>query len=229
MTAVITSVSKMLEVKEYLQASTSPMQSFKNALQEWCADKKHRREVPVYKTISETGPDHKKIYERACYIGSKVYGVGQGKNQKLADSAAAEEALKALIAEHEKEIMFAAREKASEAVQKLKDYATKNKKTSPEFRDLGEASDSTDAQKKYEIECRFAGMSAKASASDKRDAKALAAEKLLNMLMPVKNPQKATKKAIPVSKKPIATGKKPTQSTRRKATLKKNTAKNKTN
>lgn len=101
MHTLISSVARMLDVKDYLTENKPPIQSYKNALQEWCADKKHRREPPVYKTISESGPDHKKTYERACYIGDKIYGVGYGKNQKLADGMAAEIALKALISENE--------------------------------------------------------------------------------------------------------------------------------
>ena len=103
MQTVIGSVARMLDVKDYLTENNPPIQSYKNALQEWCADKKHRREPPVYKTLSESGPDHKKTYERACYIGDKIYGIGCGKNQKLADGMAAEAALKALIAENERD------------------------------------------------------------------------------------------------------------------------------
>ena len=39
------------------------------------ADKKHRLPPPVYKTVSESGPDHKKIYERGCYIGDELVAV----------------------------------------------------------------------------------------------------------------------------------------------------------
>ena len=208
---VISSISKMLDVNEYMEAKAAPLQSHKNALQEWCADKKHRREVPVYKTVSETGPDHKKIYERACYIGGKVYGIGQGKNQKLADSAAAEEALKALIEEYEREISFAAQEKAAAAVQSLKEYAAKNKKPSAEFRDLGEVS-TNQKGKEYEIECRFSGISTRASAADKRSAKALAAEKMLALLTEPQKKTKEAKKTVPVSKKEGST---PTKKSKR--------------
>ena len=199
--AVIASVSKMLDVKEYMSANTPVvLQSHKNALQEWCADKKHKREAPVYKTISETGPDHKKIYERACYIGDKIYGVGIGKNQKLADGKAAEEALKALVSEFEKNEAYRERTKAAEAVQKLKDYAQKNKMTSPEFRDLGETERSTDEEKEYRIECRFAGLAAEGVAPDKREAKALAAKRVLNLIEKPKTTAKKTKSPAPVSK-----------------------------
>ena len=90
---VIKSVARMIDISEYLKDKKAPMQSAKNALQEFCADKKRRLPQPVYKTLSEEGPDHKKTYERGCFIGDKLYGVGKGKNYKIADSLAAEEAL----------------------------------------------------------------------------------------------------------------------------------------
>ncbi len=191
MSAVISAVSKMLNVDDYIGTKEAPMQSSKNALQEWCADKKHRRDAPVYKTLSESGPDHKKIYERACYIGAKIYGVGQGKNQKLADAAAAEEALKALISEYDATIAKTVTEDTAAAIQRLKDYAAKNKKPSPEFRDLGETEHSTETKREFEIECRFMGQSAKGVGLSKREAKAKAAENIMKLL--TKNEQKANK------------------------------------
>ena len=179
MKTVISSVSKMLDVQEYLSAKKTTMQSHKNSLQEWCADKRHKRPSPIYRTISESGPDHKKIYERACYIGDKVYGIGKGKNLKLADSSAAEEALKALVTEVEKLKIQTLAEKTALSVQKLKEYAAKEKKPSPEFRDLGETPKSTPSSREYEIECRFLEMVARASSYGKKEAKALAAEKIL--------------------------------------------------
>lgn len=197
---VITSVAKMLDVQEYISAKKTVIQSYKNALQEWCADKKHKRPAPIYKTISETGPDHKKVYERACYIGDKVYGIGQGKNQKLADSAAAEEALSALICEFEKLKVMTASAEAVLSVQKLKEYASKEKKPSPEFRDLGETAESIPTSREYEIECRFLGYVARARAYGKREAKALAAEKILQEIEK-QNKKKTAPKAKPVQQK----------------------------
>ena len=158
MRPVIASVSKMLDVKGYLDAKNPPMQSFKNAIQEWCADKKHRKDAPLYKTVSESGPDHKKIYERACIIGGKVYGTGYGKNQKIADAAAAEAALTALIAEFERESSLASEAIVQESLVKLKEYAARCKKPSAEFHDLGETPSSTVTAREYEIECRFDGI-----------------------------------------------------------------------
>jgi ribonuclease-3 len=208
MKTVIASVSKMLDVNEYFQRKAAPMQSFKNALQEWCADKKHRLPPPIYKTLSEDGPDHKKTYERACYIGDKVYGIGVGKNQKLADSAAAEDALTNLKREYQKANMGAS-VLNSAAIQTLKELAQKEKKPSPEFRDLGETLRSTPTNREFEIECRFAGLSAIGAGSDKKSAKGHAAEKLLEMIKGAekKAPQKAAKKALlPKAKKPAKAG-----------------------
>ena len=95
--AVISAVSGMLDMSVYT-SKQKIAQSAKNALQEWCADKKHRLPPPRYETLSEDGPDHKKTYMRACYIGDKLMGRGIGKNFKLADAAAAEDALQALMA-----------------------------------------------------------------------------------------------------------------------------------
>ena len=98
--AVISAVSGMLDMSVYTSRQKIA-QSAKNALQEWCADKKHRLPPPRYETLSEDGPDHKKTYVRACYIGDKLMGRGIGKNFKLADAAAAEDALQALMAQNE--------------------------------------------------------------------------------------------------------------------------------
>ena len=199
---VISVVSNLLDVKEYLKTNTPPMQSFKNALQEWCADKKHRREAPVYKTVSETGPDHKKIYERACYIGDKIYGIGIGKNQKLADAAAAEEALGALIAEENTRLAKESAEASLTSLKKLREICAQEKKPSPEFRDLGESARSSAAMREYEVECRCMGLSAVGRSVDKSGAKAEAASAVLKLIQKDKRQsQKAQKTSNVVAKK----------------------------
>lgn len=174
---VIKVVSVMLDVSSYFSAETPPVQSFKNALQEWCADKKRRLPPPVYKTLSETGPDHKRSYERAVVIGDRTYGVGKGKNLKIADSMAAEEALKVLMRE----------DKATDCpdvdyLTKLRNFASKNKQPSPEFRDLGETPESTEYAREFIIECRFMGKCTRGVARSKQEARAIAAKNLLSEL-----------------------------------------------
>ncbi len=103
MQSVIKAVSGMLDMSVYTDRQKIS-QSAKNALQEWCADKKRRLPAPRYETLSEDGPDHKKTYMRGCYIGERLMGRGIGKNFKLADAAAAEDALKALMAQNEQDM-----------------------------------------------------------------------------------------------------------------------------
>ena len=186
---VIEVVSGILDVAQYAEASVT-IQSYKNALQEWCADKKRRLPAPVYKTVSESGPDHKKTYERACYIGDRLYGIGKGKNQKLADTAAAEATLKMLMQEDKK-----ASPTALEALAKLKAMASSEKIAGPEFRDMGETSNSTEQAREFAVECRFAGKSACGKGPSKQDARAVAAERVLDSI----RAERAAKKVTPAT------------------------------
>lgn len=203
MSRVIKVVCKILDTSVYFAGEVAPIQSHKNALQEWCADKKHRLPAPVYKTVSESGPDHKRMYERAVIIGDRLVATGVGKNQKIADSAAAEAALE--ILKNEK---LTSKEVNVENLTKLKAYAAKNKQPSPEFRDLGETAKSTPGAREFLIECRCMGKSSQATGNSKQEARALAAEKMLTLLaekdapakMPSKKPDKAVEKKAPAKR-----------------------------
>ena len=91
--AVISSVELMLDLSVYLSKERSVSKSSKNALQEWCADKRRRLPPPEYKLIGEVGPDHDKLYTVEVIVDSVSMGVGSGRNVKAAESAAAEKAL----------------------------------------------------------------------------------------------------------------------------------------
>lgn len=205
-------VSKMLDVSGYLNKK-APRQSAKNALQEWCANKAHRLPAPIYKTVAENGPDHKKSFERACFIGDKIYGTGTGKNQKIADSLAAEAALENLIREEEKRLNPKLDPKI--VSERLKELAKKNKKPSPEFRDLGERDG------KFFVECRFMGKSAVGNGVGKRDAKEAAAEAIFKLFAPAKPKSEAKKPAVKNAVKLEAKNTAKTAPTKRK--FKKNT------
>ena len=197
MNTVIGVVGKMLDVSAYMESSAPPIQSYKNALQEWCADKKHRLPAPIYKTVSESGPDHKRSYERAVIIGDRTYASGFGKNLKLADAAAAEATLEILKRESIKNT-----EVSLDSLVKLRELAASKKQPSPSFRDLGESPLSTPTEKEYIIECRCMGSAASATAKSKQEARALAAEKLLSRLKEAERPAptKAVKKSTPQKK-----------------------------
>ena len=179
---VIKSVERMLDVKKYLSVDTreknSTLQSHKNALQEWCADKKHRLPAPIYKTVSESGPDHKKVYERACFIGERRYAVGVGKNQKLADADAAAKTLEIL----KKEAQPKPKLPSPDAVIKLREYSRTSHVAPPTFRDMGETESSTPHHREYSVMCRLSDVEASAVAEDKGTARCAAAEKVLILL-----------------------------------------------
>lgn len=177
MTTVIGVVSSILDVSAYFSGRSEVIQSYKNALQEWCADKKHRLPPPVYTTVSESGPDHKRVYERAVKIGDRVVAVGKGKNQKAADTSAAEAALEILKREAEKTV-----EIKIESLAALREYAAKHKHPSPEFRDLGETARSNAGAREYIIECRLMGEATRGVAMSKQQARAIAAEEMLKIL-----------------------------------------------
>ncbi len=189
---VIASVQKMLDIDAYQGTAEPPIQSYKNSLQEWCADKKRRLTPPVYKTISESGPDHKKSYKRGCYIDGRLVGTGEGKNQKLADAEAAKSALEALVKEDE-----AKNAPTPDMQVKLRELCSKEKQPSPEWHDLGETDGSTISAPEFAIECRALGKTAIGKGRSKQEARSAAAKQILNLII-VKN------KEIP-NKKPAAT------------------------
>jgi ribonuclease-3 len=52
--------------------------------------------TPRYTTVEESGPDHDRTFTVEVLLSKKSYGVGQGKNKKDAEQAAAEKALRHL-------------------------------------------------------------------------------------------------------------------------------------
>ena len=70
---------------------------YKTELQE--AAHRHFRTHPIYEVISETGPDHAKRFITRIRIGSRQFGVGEGSSKKLAEQAAARQALDIINAE----------------------------------------------------------------------------------------------------------------------------------
>ena len=180
MDTVIKSVKVMLDLSHYSATTTGASPSAKNALQEWCADKRRRLPPPRYETLSEEGPDHKKIYERACYIGDRLCGTGKGKNCKIADTLAAEAALNTLISEESE--AQKPRISPEEILPALQSLARKNKVATAQFKDLGESENSTSYSPEFIVECKFMGKSGIGKGKSKLEARAAAAHEVLVML-----------------------------------------------
>ena len=66
----------------------------KSELQEYLST--HDYPPPEYRLIEETGPPHNRLFIFQLLAGGKVFGVGQGRSKKIAQQAAAAEALDTL-------------------------------------------------------------------------------------------------------------------------------------
>jgi len=67
---------------------------YKTELQECC-----QREfdvLPTYRVLSESGPDHQKLFEVRLTIREEVFGIGRGRSKKEAEQQAAKQALEKL-------------------------------------------------------------------------------------------------------------------------------------
>jgi ribonuclease-3 len=67
---------------------------YKTELQESC-----QREfdvLPTYRVLSESGPDHQKIFEVKLTIKEELFGIGRGRSKKEAEQQAAKQALENL-------------------------------------------------------------------------------------------------------------------------------------
>ncbi|MGB4704672.1 MAG: ribonuclease III [Candidatus Saccharicenans sp.] len=69
--------------------------NFKSALQEYCSQ--YELPGPVYRTITESGPAHQKVFTVEVLSGEKVLARGQGLSKKSAEQKAARKALKKLL------------------------------------------------------------------------------------------------------------------------------------
>lgn len=58
------------------------------------------RLTPVYQLVSESGPDHAKIFRVAARIGTETWGEGTGSSKQEAEQAAARDALTRIEREH---------------------------------------------------------------------------------------------------------------------------------
>ena len=196
---VMRSVSKMLDISLY-KSGMARAASAKNTLQEFLADKKRRLPPPVYKTLSEDGPDHKKTYMRGVYVADELVGRGVGKNLKIADTLAAEDALKLLTlrerATEEKKAVTtpkkvtrptaslknnapklpASREIISGSSLKLREMASDKEHTLPRFRDLGEEGGV------YRVECILGSRKEVGEGKDRREARECASFIMLKRL-----------------------------------------------
>ena len=180
MNVVINSVSRMLDVGEYLESGRIS-QSPKNLVQEFCADKEHRMDPPVYRLISESGPQHKKVYVFACEIGGTEYGRGVGKNHREAETAAAKNALLRLQAEYVPSEASAARHPADTAMSRLYEYAAVRGMQAPLYTERM-TEESTAQNPAFFAVCEFGKRKTEGLGGSKRAARQAAAAEMMKIL-----------------------------------------------
>ncbi len=83
---IIATLEGILEAGSWLDAKTHFQEYIQNS----------ENQTPVYRVLSEEGPDHNKSFSVGVYVNDKVCGQGQGYSKQAAQQAAAEAALKAL-------------------------------------------------------------------------------------------------------------------------------------
>jgi ribonuclease-3 len=67
---------------------------YKTELQELCQER--LKQLPEYRIVSETGPDHRKQFEMEVWLKGQLFGRGIGRSKKEAEQRAAREALEQL-------------------------------------------------------------------------------------------------------------------------------------
>lgn len=78
------------------------LRDYKTRLQE--VTQRLFRETPVYALVEQAGPDHEKHFVSELTIGGRACGRGAGRSKKLAEQAAAMQALGLLAREHPGEV-----------------------------------------------------------------------------------------------------------------------------
>lgn len=85
-------ILKLLRHKIELAVEGKLRQDYKTLLQEKLQEKSHNFKMK-YSIVSESGPDHNKVFTVHVVVNSEVLGTGSGKSKAKAEQAAARDAL----------------------------------------------------------------------------------------------------------------------------------------
>lgn len=84
---VIVMIDEVIEEKLYIDAKSQ----FQELMQET------EKLTPHYKVLSESGPDHNKIFISGVYVGDQLKAKGEGSSKNISEQEAAKKALEAVI------------------------------------------------------------------------------------------------------------------------------------
>jgi ribonuclease-3 len=85
----IRSLFKRINIKKFF------VNNYKSALQEYL--QKENSTAPIYKTVTTTGPDHKRSFVVEVFAEDKLLAKAKGNSKKEAEKKAAQKALKGLL------------------------------------------------------------------------------------------------------------------------------------
>ncbi len=88
-------IQRLLDTELTKALGKSSDANYKSELQEFLQAREQR--APSYHVVETSGPDHDKRFTIEVRLGDTVLGTGSGKSKKIAETAAAETALKRLM------------------------------------------------------------------------------------------------------------------------------------
>lgn len=177
---VVGVVEKTLDFRAFALGGKMQIQSYKNALQEYCQHKSRRLAFPEYTVVEKRGEDHAPIYRVECRVSPYPPAFGEGISVKKAENAAAELLLRQLrTGEKPASIKGERGHPADSFVSKLQRYADKTHKSFS----FSEAKQTENAGKViFVVHCSFGAETTTAFAVSKSEAKQKAAQKMLQHL-----------------------------------------------
>ena len=181
---VVRVVEKTLDFRAFAMGGKTQIQSYKNALQEYCQDKSRRLGLPEYRVIEKRGEDHSPIYRVRCSVVPCASAVGEGVSVKKAENAAAEQLLRLLQSSEEPKVKRPGGEHAADSfVSKLQRYAYRVHKPLS----FSEARQTENEGKAiFVVHCAFDGNTTTGFSISKSEAKQKSAQKMLEKLKNVK-------------------------------------------
>ena len=182
---VVRVVEKTLDFRAFVLGGKAQIQSYKNALQEYCQDKSRRLGLPEYTVIEKSGEDHKPIYRVRCSVSPIASAIGEGSNIKKAENDAAEQLLRVLQSGERAQGKKPKNEHAADSfVSKLQRYADRVHRSL----NFSEARQTENAGKElFVVHCTFDGKTTTGFAVSKIEAKQKSAQKMLEKIENVNN------------------------------------------
>ena len=177
---VVRVVEKTLDYRALAFGKKTQIQSYKNALQEYCQDKKRRLAFPQYTVVEKLGEDHAPLYRVQCLVSPYPPVLGEGVSVKKAENAAAERLLRQLESSQQMpKPKGDGRHPADSFVSRLQRYADGAHK-SLSFSDAHKTENA--GKVLFVVHCSFEGKTTTAFAPSKPEAKQKSAQKMLELI-----------------------------------------------